>query len=96
MNKTDLARELSQTVGISQKAALDYTNAMLDILVRSLNKKEPIKFIGFGSFRVKLVSKRIARNPHTNEIIEIPEHYRTVFKASTKLLEHLNAAALKS
>jgi len=96
MNKTDFVRELSKTAGISQKAALDYTDAMLDILIRSLRQKESIKFTGFGSLRVKLAPKRVARNPHTNETVEIAERYRTVFKASTKLLEHLNEADLKS
>ncbi len=70
--------------------ALGVTNAMVDILVKKLNEKEKIQFIGFGTLEVKHSPERMARNPRTKETVLIPERYKAVFRPSENLLDKLN------
>ena len=70
--------------------ALGVTNAMVDILVKKLNEKEKIQFIGFGTLEVKHSPERMARNPRTKEPVLIPERYKAVFRPSENLLDKLN------
>ena len=70
--------------------ALGVTNAMVDILVKKLNEKEKIQFIGFGTLEVKHSPERMTRNPRTKEPVLIPERYKAVFRPSENLLDKLN------
>ena len=70
--------------------ALGVTNAMVDILVKKLNEKEKIQFIGFGTLEIKHSPERMARNPRTKEPVLIPERYKAVFRPSENLLDKLN------
>lgn len=92
MNKTDFADELAKKMGIPHSRALKITNAMIDILVRTLNTKEKIQFISFGTFEVRQTPERMARNPKTKEAVMIPRRYKAVFRQSPRLLDTINVA----
>ncbi len=91
MNKADFISELSEILNIPCCRAKKYTEAMIEVLSRSLCRKEPIQFFGFGTLEVRMSPERVARNPQTKEPVVIPERYRTVFRSSPKLLEKINS-----
>ena len=90
MNKIDFVSELARMTNMPKAKALGVTNAMVDILVKKLNEKEKIQFIGFGTLEVKHSPERMARNPRTKEPVLIPERYKAVFRPSENLLDKLN------
>ena len=90
MNKAVFVDELAKQADLPRATALRITNTMLDIITKSLNEKERVQFMGFGSIEVRLTPKRVARNPRTKEPVVIPERYKAVLKPSPALLNKLN------
>jgi len=72
MKKEDLARHVSNKAGITQKAAGEAVNAILEGISSALEKKDSVSLIGFGTFKVVERSAREGRNPRTGEKINIP------------------------
>ena len=85
MNKTDLISLTAENTGLTKKDTERVVNAMLDAITAAMAKGEKVQLSGFGAFDVKDREKRIGRNPHTKESIEIPATRVPVFKPSKAL-----------
>ena len=85
MNKTDLISLTAEHTGLTKKDTERVVNAMLDIISAAMARGEKVQLSGFGAFDVKDREKRIGRNPHTKEAIEIPATRVPVFKPSKAL-----------
>ncbi|NVM22751.1 MAG: HU family DNA-binding protein [Desulfobacterales bacterium] len=72
MNKEGLVRFVSDKAGITQKAAGETVNAVLEGISSALEKGDSLSLIGFGSFEVVKRAAREGRNPRTGEKIKIP------------------------
>ena len=90
MNRPHFVRELARIADISEPRALELTNAMIEIIKKTLQQRESIRFVGFGSFQIIMTPEKKARNIRKNEAVLIPERYRLVFRPSPKLLGTLN------
>ena len=85
MNKTDLISLTAENTGLTKKDTERVINAMLDAVTAAMAAGEKVQLSGFGAFDVKDREKRIGRNPHTKESIEIPATKVPVFKPSKAL-----------
>ena len=85
MNKTDLINLTAENTGLTKKDTERVVNAMLDAITAAMANGEKVQLSGFGAFDVKDREKRIGRNPHTKESIEIPATRVPVFKPSKAL-----------
>ena len=72
MKKEDLVRFVADKAGITQKAAGEAVNAVLEGISSALEKGDSVSLIGFGSFKVSERRAREGRNPRTGEKINIP------------------------
>ena len=72
MKKEDLAKFVSGKAGITQKAAGETVNAVLEGISSALEKGDSVSLIGFGSFNVVERAARQGRNPRTGEKMNIP------------------------
>ena len=72
MTKNQLAVFVSEKNAISQKAAADMINTVLEGIASALEKGESTSFPGFGGFKVVERSAREGRNPQTGEKLHIP------------------------
>jgi DNA-binding protein HU-beta/integration host factor subunit beta len=54
-----------------------------------------IELRGFGRFKVKERKPRTARNPRTNEPIEVKAGFKPVFEASQKLKKRVSKALVR-
>ena len=86
-----LAERIQQKTGIDKETAKNFSFAFFD-LVKSQLKKEPVFVIQkFGRFRKIFVEASLKRNPMTNQMVEIPAHYKIRFTPSKSLASRLNA-----
>ena len=85
MNKTDLIALTAEQTGLTRKDTERVLNAALDAITAAMAKGEKVQRSGFGAFDVKDRERRIGRNPHTKESIEIPATRVPVFKPSKAL-----------
>lgn len=89
MNKPELIAKVAEATDITKKQAEEITNALIDIIMKSL-KEDKVVISGFGTFEVRKRSKKIGRNPQTGEEIIIDSSNAPVFKAAKTFKEFIN------
>lgn len=91
MNKAGLTELVARKTGMSKKDSDRAISAVIEAIRESLVNGEKVQLMGFGSFEVKTRRKRIARNPVTKEVMELPEQKIPQFKAGITLKQEVSA-----
>lgn len=93
LNKHDLAKQLAKSgaVPLTQKAAVDIIETMLDLIVCHFqNGGQRVSLRGFGTFKLR---RRIAfegSNPGNQVRISIPARVSLAFKPGEEVRKRLN------
>ena len=85
MTKAELVRKLANKSKLSRKQAVDVVNAMTQSISDSLAGGNKVEIRGFGSFVIRERNARIAHNPRSREIVEVPAKRVPFFKAGNDL-----------
>ena len=88
VTKKDLAKNISQRLGLSQKDSLFFVHNFFKALID--NKSKNININKFGTFSYKKTPRRIGRNPKTLEEFSIKSRQRLTFKPSDKIKHTIN------
>lgn len=62
------------------KVQAEYIVELVFQQVKEFTLNQPAMIRGFGSFRVKTVKERLARNPATGAVVRVPEKKKLAFK----------------
>lgn len=88
MTKRKIANAVAERVGITQSAAFEAVNAMLDTLSDVLAAGGHIELRGFGVFEIVTQRQRMGRNPRYPSVpVKIPARKVVKFRAGTELAE---------
>ena len=90
MNKTDFVAAVADAAEISKTDAAKAVDAMIDVITKTLQKKEAVTLVGFGTFQVRERAARVGRNPQTKAEIQIPPSNNPAFKAGKALKDAVN------
>jgi len=85
LTKADIIEVISENVNITKKDIGMIIDKFFDKVKRGIAKNEHIELRGFGTFGTKERKARVARNPKTNEKINVPKHRVPYFKAGKEL-----------
>jgi integration host factor subunit beta len=85
MTKAELVKKVASKIKLSRKQAEDVVNIMTQSISDSLAGGEKVEIRGFGSFRIRERNGRIARNPGSGEMVEVPAKKVPFFKAGNDL-----------
>ena len=88
ITKKDLAKNISNKLGLSQKDSLFFVNSFFKSIVN--NSKAALNISNFGSFSYKKTPKRIGRNPKTLEEFNIKPRVKLSFKPSDEIKKNIN------
>ena len=88
LTKKDLAKNISDKLGLSQKDSLFFVQNFFKALID--NKSKNININKFGTFSYKKTPKRIGRNPKTLEEFSIKSRLRLTFQPSDKVKQTIN------
>jgi nucleoid DNA-binding protein len=95
VTKRNLVEKVAIRTGLTQvdtKIVLDrFLEAMSDSLVHG----NGIEIRGFGRFKIREKKPRTARNPRTNEIIEVRAGIKPIFEPALQLKKRVNQAFSK-
>ena len=91
MKRVHLVKKLSHIMDVTNKEAELYFAAFLDSIMENLNVDGRVVFNGFGSFKVKEYKARVAKNPITGELMQLPIRRKISFKPGKELRERVNA-----
>lgn len=89
MNKKDLTLLIACKHGCTQKEAGQFLDTFCEALAETLENGESIQLAGTGTFSVRERASRMARNPRTNTVIEVPASKAPVFKPSKTLKDRV-------
>jgi DNA-binding protein HU-beta len=90
MNKAELVDSIAHGAEISKSDAKKALDAMLGSVSGALKDGGQVSLVGFGTFSVRDRAERTARNPKTQEVIQIPATKVPAFKAGKALKEAVN------
>ena len=85
MTKAELVGKLANKSKLSRKQAVDVVNAITQSISDSLAGGDKVEIRGFGSFVIRGRNSRIAHNPRSREIVEVPAKRVPFFKAGNDL-----------
>ena len=93
ITKKDLVEKISDRTGLTQVDTKIVVESFLDSVAKALQSGSNIEIRGFGRFKVKKKRARTARNPRTNQYIQVEAGFKPVFEASKELRNRVNEAA---
>ena len=85
MNRQDVVAKIAKDTGVTKTSAAAAVDSLLDAIMKSLKKGEPVSFVGFGTFKTANRKARTARNPQTGAPIKIPKRRVPRFTAGKAL-----------
>jgi len=85
MNKSELAKAISDKAGITRAQAGDAIDALVDAVVDSAKKDDAVQLAGFGTFHAKHREAREVRNPRTGEKMMSKAKTQLAFRPASAL-----------
>ena len=92
ITKKDLVERIADTTGLTQVDTKIVVESFLEAVSQALQGGKNIEIRGFGRFKIKEKRARIARNPRTNERIQVEAGYKPIFESSRELCKRVNDA----
>ena len=87
MTKSELISKLADAGEISKKQADTVLNALVDNIVKTVRKGEPLKIPDLGTFKRRNLKARMGRNPQTGAPLKIPARKKVGFTAAKAFKE---------
>ena len=93
MTKAELIDHIATGTGLTKIETEAVVNGFLTTVMHALVEGDGVELRGFGSFRVRRRAPRTARNPQTQERVEIEARHVPVFRPARDFREAVDAAA---
>ena len=90
LTKADIAQSLRDQIGFTRNRSFEVTEALLEVIKRTLASGEDVLISGFGKFCVNEKAKRKGRNPATGDAMMLRPRRVVTFKCSGKLRRKIN------
>jgi nucleoid DNA-binding protein len=92
VTKKDLVEQISSRTGLTQVDTKIVVESFLEAVANALKGGRNIEIRGFGRFKIKKKRARTARNPRTNQYIQVSEGFKPVFESSRELRKRVDTA----
>jgi nucleoid DNA-binding protein len=93
ITKKDLVEQIAERTGLTRVDTKIIVECFLDSVSQALQTGTNIEIRKFGRFKIKKKQARRARNPRTNQYIDVAAGFKPVFEASKELRKRINDAA---
>ena len=91
MNKSDLVNSISnKSDSFTDDDIEKSVNSILELISKSLSKKQRVEIRNFGTFSVRSREERLSRNPKTGTTVLVEAKNHPYFRASKNLKQSLN------
>lgn len=94
MTKADIVDRIAAGTGLTKLETEAVVDGFIFTVMNALERNETVELRGFGTFRVRERAPRVARNPQTDEPIEIPRQFVPVFRPSREFRRAVNDARI--
>lgn len=93
VTKKDLVEQIADRTGLTRVDTKIIVECFLDAVSKALETGTNIEIRMFGRFKIKEKKARRARNPRTNQFINVEAGFKPVFEASRELKKRINDVA---
>lgn len=90
MNKSEFIAVMTETSGLSKRAAEEAFHAFTGAVAVAIGQGHDIALVGFGTFSIKQRAARTGRNPKTGEALAIAASKTLAFKVGKTLKDAVN------
>ena len=90
MNKSDIADQVADRIGVSRSVAGAAMEAVFDTVRESLARGEEVRIGGFGIFGTRYRPARTGRNPSTGASVEVRASTAPTFRPGKPLRDAVN------
>lgn len=91
MTKSELIKRiLNGHANLSQKEVSTIVDVIFEAISSALASGKRVELRGFGAFSVRNRKPRLARNPKTNEVVELGARSTPYFRAGKEMRERVN------
>jgi integration host factor subunit alpha len=89
ITRADLAEAVYRKVGLSRTESSELVEAVLEEMIKSVERGETLKVSSFATFQLRDKNERIGRNPKTGKEVPITPRRVISFKASNVLKQRI-------
>ena len=93
LTKAEIIESIKNQIGLTRNQSSDVTEALIEIIKRTLASGEDILVSGFGKLCVNEKAKRRGRNPATGDDMMLRPRKVVTFKCSGKLRKKINQSS---
>lgn len=90
MTKKEIARMISEEVGLTHQKTQQVVQRLLDVVIEVLANEGQVELRNFGVFKIKTRPSRAGRNPKTGQSIIIAERSTITFRAGKEMEERVD------
>jgi integration host factor subunit beta len=87
--KKELVQRIAEDTGQTKSVVRKVVQTFLDTIIDDLAQGKRIEFREFGIFEIKHREARTARNPRTNDPVEVPAQRLVKFKPGSRMREQI-------
>lgn len=91
MTKKEIVQIISEKMSLSQTMVHGIVQETFDQIIEAMVRDRRIELRNFGVFEVKVRAARKARNPRTNEHMQVPPRLVVTFKAGKEMGDRVAA-----
>jgi integration host factor subunit beta len=92
VTKRELCERIAKKTGYAQVITKEIVQMFLDEIIAELAKGNRMEFRNFGVFDTRLQPARKARNPRTDEVVDVPAKAVVCFKVGKSMQKDAQAA----
>ena len=92
VTKADIVDRIADGTGLTKLETEAVVDGFVITVMAALEAGDSVELRGFGSFRVRERAARMARNPQTDEPVEVPRQFVPAFKPSREFRRVVNEA----
>ncbi|NBC15745.1 MAG: hypothetical protein GVY18_00340 [Bacteroidetes bacterium] len=93
VTKAELVDRIATGTGLTKIETEAVVEGFMTTVMQALEAGDSVELRGFGAFRIQHRAARTARNPQTQELMEIDERYVPVFRPSQEFRDIVDASA---
>ncbi|CAN5558306.1 HU family DNA-binding protein [soil metagenome] len=94
MTKAQIVDRVADATGLTKIETEAVIDGFLFTVMEAVKDGEMVEIRGFGTLRPRERAQRSARNPRTDEPVEVPRRYVPVFKPALEFRDGVNAARM--
>lgn len=96
MTKKEIVRKIAAEVTLSQSVVQEIVQRTFEEIIDAMTREGRIELRNFGVFEVKMRAARQARNPQTNERLDLPPRLVVAFRPGKEMADRVAALPLSA